>query len=517
MTPTVRVLALAIPSALILAALVWHSLTAMSRRRAGLFWLSVLVYGILRGLGVRAVTESIGASFPYEIRGALLTFAGVSAQEVAGWAVVAYLAWWIGDRFASRAKEPSLFLAVGWASLFLGGIAWAVEAAAIGARWWHWTVPTASRVFLNVPAIGIVDWFFVAIDFLLPFVALTAPSLRSGGRFGHRARWRYLTLLLFPAHFAGHLLPGVWLHVVHWFLVLSTAALALRVRAEDRPFNQVRSWIPPVAFAVMVIDVALVDLLMIRRPELLQSVAPVVATWLAAVHPVSALALGAVSLAAAVRFPSMLVAVAVVAASALLLRLQARRVTIIPLALLALFAVGFHRSTAASRADLTARLDRAIAERNRGNLDSAVAQFEAIARDHPTSYVPLALGAELDYRRNALETAREKLASAVEKKQDFARGYRLLAAIDLQTGRRAEGVAWARRGLEVAPGDLQLRFLAGEDVLPAIDSPQEAAGMVALAYEVGDLEKAQLLVNYGISRWPEDARLRRLSARLLTR
>jgi len=502
-----RVLVLALPSALILIALVWHSLGAMSRRRAGLFWISVVAYGILRGLGVRAVTKSIGASFPYEIRGALLEIGGVSAQEVAGWAVVAYLAWWIGDRFSRRAKQPSLFLAVAWASLFLGAISWAVEAAAIGARWWHWTVPTASRVFLNVPAIGIVDWFFVAIDFLLPFVALTAPSLAN-------ARWRYLTLLLFPVHFAGHLLPGVWLHIVHWCLVLVTVGLALRLRAEDRPFSEVRNWVPPAAFAVMVIDVALVDLLIIRRPELLQSVVPVVATWLAAVHPFSAALLGGGAVLAALKLPSMLVAVAVVVGSAVLLRLHARRMIIIPLAVLALFAFGFHRSTAAARTDLTARLDRAIADRNRGDVDGALAQFDAIARDHPTSYVPLALGAELDYRRNALETAREKLAGAVEKKQDFIRGYRLLAAIDLQSGRRAEGVEWARRGLEVAPGDLQLRFLAGEDVLRAIDTPQTAAGMVALAFEVGDLARAQAIARHALARWPHDPRLRRIAARL---
>ena len=31
------------------------------------FWIAVLVYGVLRGLGVRFVTETIGASFPYSL------------------------------------------------------------------------------------------------------------------------------------------------------------------------------------------------------------------------------------------------------------------------------------------------------------------------------------------------------------------------------------------------------------------------------------------------------------------
>ena len=505
-----RLLVLALPSALMLVALVCHSLGALPRRRAALFWLSVAAYGVLRGLGVRAVTNAIGASFPNEIRDPLLAVGGVSAQEIAGWAVVAYLAWWIGERFALRATSPSLFLGLAWSSLFLGAIAWAVEAAAIGARWWHWTVPTASRVFLNVPAIGIVDWFFVAIDFLVPFVVLTTPSLA-------RARWRFLTLLLFPVHFAGHLLPGVWLHVVHWALVLLMAGLALRVDAADRSFAPVRPWIPSATFALMIVDLVLVDLFLVRRPHLLQSLAPAVTIWLAAVHPVSAAAAAGAALLAAVQLPSMLVAAAAASGGALLLWFQRRRMVVIPLLLLALFAVGFHRTTAAARADLTTRLDLAMAERDRGNLDSALVLFDTIAHDHPTSYVPLAMGGEIDYRRGSLDRAHDKLARAVETKQDFTRGYRLLAAIDRQRGRPSEALGWARRGLEVAPDDLQLRFLAGHDVRAGIDTPQAAAGMIALAYEVGELARAQQIAQDAVTRWPADPRLSRLAARLSVR
>ena len=72
------------------------------------------------------------------------------------------------------------------------------------------------------PAIGIVDWFFVGIDFLLPFAAITAGW-----------RWRYATLLFFPAHFAGHLLPGIYLHLVHWALVLIVATLITPAAANS--------------------------------------------------------------------------------------------------------------------------------------------------------------------------------------------------------------------------------------------------------------------------------------------
>lgn len=500
-----RTVVLTVPSAVILAGLIWHSLVALPRRRAAGFWGAVAVFGLLRGLGVRWVTEAIGASFPYEIRNPMLSIGGVAVQEIAGWAVVAYLAWWAGERFSRRARRPYLFLQVAWASLFLGAISWAVEAAAIAARWWHWTVPTASRVFLNVPAIGIADWFFVGLDFVLPFVAITAPALA-------HSRLRWLTLLFFPAHFAGHLLPGMWLQVVHWTLVLIALALALRTTAEDAAFADRRNWLPPAALALMLGDIAFVELLLVRQPELLVSIVPALAIWLTAIRPQAATLLAAASVVGALAMPSLLVAAAARAGGSALLWLRRGNRTAIALAAVAAFAIALHARSAMERRDLTERLDAAIAARDRGNVQDAARQLDVLARDHPTAYAPLAMAAEIDYRLGRLDEAHAKLARAVAIKQDFVRGYRLLAAIDLQSGRRDAGIRWARQGLEVAPGDVQLRYLAGENIV--VQSAEEAAGMVALAFEVGDLTVAQRMTEQSLARWPEDERLQRISARL---
>ena len=85
-----RVLILALPSLVVLALLVWHSWRSLPRRRAVAFWVSVAVYGVLRGMAVAWVTrEGLGAPLPYQIRDPLLSVFGVSLQEVAGWAIVA--------------------------------------------------------------------------------------------------------------------------------------------------------------------------------------------------------------------------------------------------------------------------------------------------------------------------------------------------------------------------------------------------------------------------------------------
>jgi hypothetical protein len=281
-----RVLILALPSLVVLALLAWHSLRSLPRRRAAAFWVSVAVYGVLRGMAVAWVTrEGLGASLPYQIRDPLLSVFGVSLQEVAGWAIVAYLAWWLGERFARQEKKgPRLFLQVAWGCLFLGAISWAVEAAAIAAGWWHWTVPAGSEMLLRVPWIGLVDWFFVGTDFLLPFLVLTAPAL--AGR-----PVRFLALLLFPLHMASHLwvapvaegvpIPGF--HLVHWLLLGLVLWLALRSPVPDEAFAGDSSFLttlPAAALGIVLLDAALVELLLVERPELLASLGPAVAVAL---------------------------------------------------------------------------------------------------------------------------------------------------------------------------------------------------------------------------------------------
>ena len=98
-----RPLALAVPAAVVLAMLVAHSMSALPRRRALAFWAAAAVYGVARGVALHAVVEGgLQASFPYRIDRPLLPVFGVPLQEIAGWAIVVYLGWWLGDRFSAR-------------------------------------------------------------------------------------------------------------------------------------------------------------------------------------------------------------------------------------------------------------------------------------------------------------------------------------------------------------------------------------------------------------------------------
>ncbi|MEA2558561.1 MAG: Carotenoid biosynthesis protein [Acidobacteriota bacterium] len=507
-----RVLILALPSLVVLALLVWHSWRSLPRRRAVTFWVSVVVYGVLRGVAVAWVTrEGLGASLPYQIRDPLLSVFGVSLQEMAGWAIVAYLAWWLGERFARQEKKgPRLFLQVAWGCLFLGAISWAVETAAIAAGWWHWTVPGGNEVLLHVPWIGLVDWFFVGTDFLLPFLVLTAPALA-----GRPAR--FLALLLFPLHMTAHLwLPG--LDPVHWLLLGLVLWLALRSPAVDVAFSD--GLLPAAALGIVLLDVALVELFVVDRPVLLASVIPAAAVALQAIWPGIGSGVAAGAVVGSLALPPLIFS-ALPGFSVLVLRFGRRNRWAAPalMAALAALALVMHSRVGKAEEDLKHRLDEALLARDRGDLTAATKELSDLARDHPDSHVPRALLGEIQYRTGQLEEARASYEEAVEIKQDFVEGYRYLAVIHLQSGRRDAAAEAAARGLAVAPGDLELQYLQGRkigELWPEIEAqgPAAAKALAGLAYEVGDVSGTVEVLDRGMARWPEDRELRGLRGRV---
>ncbi|HKQ61049.1 MAG TPA: hypothetical protein VJS92_07145, partial [Candidatus Polarisedimenticolaceae bacterium] len=143
----------------------------------------------------------------------------------------------------------------------------------------------------------------------------------------------------------------------------------------------------------------------------------------------------------------------------------------------------------------------ALAARDRGDLEAARRELAALAGDFPGSHVPPALLGEIDYRSERLEAARAAFDRAVQIKQDYVRGFRYLAVIDLRLGRRQSAVRWASRGLAIDADDPELLYLSGARVEP--HDPATAQALAALAFEVGDSAGAAAVLDRGLARWPE--------------
>lgn len=507
-----RVLILTLPSLAILGLLIVHSFRTMPRARAVAFWCGVVAYGVARGVALRWVIDhGVGGSFPYAIRDPLFPLFGVPLQEVAGWAIVAYLGWWLGTRFS-----PHLFSQIAWACVFLGAISWTIESAAIAAGWWHWTVPVTQPLFMNVPSIAIVDWFFVGIDFLLPFAVLTAPELR--GR-----RVRMLALLAFPLHFGAHCVPYritdaipiPFHHVVHWLLVSLLLWLAMRSATGDAPFAGAgalrRSWMPLVGLSVMLVDVAAVELLMVGKPRLLVSILPTLVVTVQTFYPAVGYVLGAAGLALGLRLAPVAVAAVPPATSAALWwgRRHRRWAPVAALAVLSVGALRIHSTGAREQDELKRRLDVALAARNRGDLRSAEQELASLCDDFPGSHVPPALLGQIDYRNDKLEEASARYADAVAIKQDYVEGFRYLAVIDLRLGRNEGAERFARRGLELDEDDPDLLYVSARarglngigDRFDRLE-PGRAYALASLAFEVGDTAGTSTMLDRGLGLWP---------------
>lgn len=494
---------LALASALALAALVAHSFRCLPRSRAAAFWGAAALYAIARGIGVRFVTEGLlRARAPYVMHERALRLAGVPAQEIVGWALVAYLGWWLGWQFSrsldraaaspgvSRAKSPSrlrratmagprardasarLFPQVLWASLFLGAIGWTVETAAGAAGWWQWTLP-GSPLLLGVPVIGLIDWAFVGIDFLLPFLVITSPARL-------RTPARALALGAFPLHFLAHASvghsSGPWrtlaLFLAHAGLFGLVLWLGLGSRARDVSFDaageEARTsaarawrWLPVFSLALVLGVPACLETFALGRPALLVSVVP--STLVAAASFVPAAALAGLTAAGLFWLSIPLTLAAIPAGVAALFRWatperRARRaVAVLALAALAgvIHVEGVRREDA-----LRTRLGSALDARDRGDLDGAVLALRRISADFPSSHAPRLFLGEIAYRRGDLREAREAFDAALAIKPDATMARRYLASLALTQGDPAAAAAHCARGLASAPDDPDLRHLA---------------------------------------------------------
>ena len=503
-----RVVILTVPSLAVLVLLVVHSLRTLPRRRAIAFWCSVTAYGVLRGLALRfVIAHGGGSSFPYSIRDPLFPVFGVPLQELAGWAVVGYLGWWLGSRFT-----PRLSAQAAWACLFLGAISWAVETAAVAAGWWSWTIPVTNPLFAGVPFIAIVDWFFVGTDFLLPFMALGAPALR------HRPA-RFVALLAFPLHFGSHCFSATAIagipvhHLAHWLLLGVLLTLAVRSETDDKTFVDDHEWLPLVALAIVLLDAAFVDLVVAKQPRLLPSLLPAITLALHSFAPAAGYAAGvAAILLGAWKAPFAVAGLPTVTAGFLTWGRHHRRLA--PAAgvvVLVLVAAQVHSSGGRARKELTHRLDAAIAARDRGDLDGARRELSTLTSEFAGSHVPPALLGEIEYKTDHLDAARTAFERVVAIKQDEAESYRYLAVIELRSRRPEAAAAFAAKGLEVAAYDPELAYLGARarsdgTFVQSVARPSVARvqTLAALAFEVGDIDGAAALLDRGLAQWPEE-------------
>jgi tetratricopeptide (TPR) repeat protein len=427
-------LLLGLPSLAAVALLAWDRRAESGTRTAVAYFAALAAYGALRGLAIRFVTGTVlDTPIPYLMNRPVATLFGVSLQEIVGWSVAVTLALRMAERLLPRAGAHGLAAAsaIGLASTCL-----AVENAAIVSRWWTWTLAVPDHGVLRVPPVALLDWSFVAFDFLVPWLA-----------FRSRAPWtaRLASLLLFPLHMFGHTwfraLPGPFpvtgYDAVHVGIVAYVLWQAVSERPAGLPDSPAAPAWPALAAAALVVGACAVAC---------------VANGQAAAG-LAALPLAALALVALARRPTGLV-----------FRPWTNRVRLGARLGIAALALGFLALVSAPQTRGQQRLleamQRGAALANAGDLGGAEASLRGALRarpDHPGARTLLAL---VLLRQGRVGEARAEIDSALDAAPTSRDALLLGASLDLQLGARARGEQRAARGRRVYPDNAELAYLS---------------------------------------------------------
>ncbi len=191
--------ALAALSAAALLLILDHRRANLGWRATAAFAAAATIYGLARSVVVHGISEAHLGGAPYRLTAPLLTIAGVPAQELAGWTIVAGLSSYFADRVLRVLRLPTdPYRTALAAAVLIAPLCLAVETAAVLGGWWSWSLADNDNGPLVFPAIAIIDWGFIAFDFILPFELWrrrrSTPLLP-----------RLLSLAIFPLHMVGHL------------------------------------------------------------------------------------------------------------------------------------------------------------------------------------------------------------------------------------------------------------------------------------------------------------------------
>jgi hypothetical protein len=318
---------LAIPAALVVAGLVVHSWKTRGARDTAFFFSFALLFGILRGNTIWWITTvHFPGDFPYIFKNKLIGVFHDSLVADMGWILCLYVGSYLSLCVLERipALQGRLFPMVTLACLFNATLSYAVESTAIEMGWWGWNLGVHSEVLRDVPMAGIIAWFSVGFDFLVPY--LLVRHYRRPGEW-----WPWLALLIFPLHMLTHLsntrvsdvLPIVPYNIWHWGMVLATMFLPFAVKLRLRrpwldaaylpgappsaPAGQnapavgifVRN-LPMIGIGVVLSVLFVSDLLIVRSPELAATKAALVYFVLLAIPQIPAWSVLGVAVLAAI-------------------------------------------------------------------------------------------------------------------------------------------------------------------------------------------------------------------------
>jgi hypothetical protein len=427
-------------------------------------------------------TVHFEGKFPYIFQKRLLGVYHDSLTADFGWIICLYIGSYLAFRIADRLPHMrgKLFPQVTLACLFNFCLSYAVEATAMTMGWWQWNLSTRSSILVDVPMVGIVAWFSVGFDFLIPYYLIR--HYRRPGQF-----WPFLTILIFPLHMATHLfhervsaiLPITPYNIYHWAMVLAAMILpfasGLKFRipwlpskalgrgqslegSEKVPGRFVTN-LPSAGLGMVAAVLLISDLAITGDTRLLISKIPLAVYTLLAVHhiPVAVVLAGTALAAAAggvVMIPPLLLPLFYAALWAK--GLWARMRWLKPLfVLIPLLLTGWYYSWSRARDALDRRYlalcDEGLVLAEGADIDGAIRQFSAAAQLKPYSLRAYQNLGILHSRKKQYEEAERVLRKILELRPVSEEAHANLGNLYLLKRDPDEAEMWFKKALDINP------------------------------------------------------------------
>jgi len=480
MTPQMAILV--IPATAVVVGLIIHSLKLRGRRETLYFFALALLFGIARGNVIYWITTvHYEGKFPYIFQKRLLGVYHDSLTADFGWIICLYVGSYLAFRITDRLPHirGKLFPAVSLACLFNVCLSYAVEATAMTMGWWQWNLSTKSAILRDVPMVGIIAWFSVGFDFLIPYCLIR--HYRKPGQ-----RWPFLTVLIFPLHMCTHLfhdrissaVPITPYNVYHWGMVLAAMVLPfvsdLRMRRPwlRREYRQTEGEgrkppskhagftrnLPLLGLGVVAAVLLISDLGITGDPGLLITKVPLAAYTLLAVHGVPvALVLAATGVGAAIGgitlIPPLLIPLFYVALWGRSYWPRMRWLVAVYI-LVPLFLTGWYYTWSKERDAVDRRYEalcnQAVAL-EKTDMERAITLFKEAAELKPYSLPAYHNLGILYSRKKQYEEAEMALRKILELRPVSEEAHANLGNIYLLKGDLDEAEAWYMKALEINP------------------------------------------------------------------
>lgn len=263
---------------LVLFLLIVHSYAKRGGRLTLVFFFFAFLWAFRKE---SALPFSLISPYKFSVASNLSTLAIFTATL--GWIFTFYISWCISENILRHniLLKKGLFMTLLLCIFVTAAISYAVESTAVNIGWWKWTIVDKKFSDFFVPGYhygAVVGWIGFTIFFLAPFFLIECSRYKN-------YIWKFAFFLIPCIYFGVYYLQNsVLIKIMNFltinsiiiFTFLSPLELSCATKKDGLPqriFKMINS-LPIFAMIIMVSIVTFIDIMIIRKPDLLFSKAP---------------------------------------------------------------------------------------------------------------------------------------------------------------------------------------------------------------------------------------------------